>query len=71
VQKQIKKIKQVRRLKIYPKVIARSWHKQITVPEIRLCGVWLSEIHFNPGEYISVSYQKNKIVITAEEVEKK
>jgi len=70
VQKQSKKIKQVRRLKIYPKVIARSWHKQITVPEIRLCGVWLSEIHFKPGEHIIVTYQKNKIVITAE-VEKK
>lgn len=60
--KQLKK----RRLKIQPKYMARSYHRYVIFPEIRLCGKWLQEIGFNCGNFVTVEHQRNKIIITTQ-----
>ncbi|WP_281632968.1 SymE family type I addiction module toxin [Flavobacterium luteolum] len=54
-----------RRLKIQPKHIARSYHRYVIFPEIRLCGKWLQKIGFNYGNFVTIEHQQNKIIITA------
>lgn len=53
-----------RRLKIQPKYIARSDHRYVIFPEIRLCGKWLQKIGFNYGNFVTIEHQQNKIIIT-------
>jgi toxic protein SymE len=53
-----------RRLKIQPKHIARSYHHYVIFPEISLCGKWLENIGFNYGNFVTIEYQQNKIIIT-------
>ncbi|GAA3783893.1 SymE family type I addiction module toxin [Flavobacterium ginsengiterrae] len=55
-----------RRLKIQPKYMARSYHRYVIFPEIRLCGKWLQEIGFNCGNFVTVEHQRNKIIITTQ-----
>lgn len=54
-----------RQLKIQPKYIARSYHRYVIFPEIRLCGKWLQEIGFNHGKFVTVQHEENIIIITA------
>lgn len=61
--KQLKK----RQLKIQPKYMARSYHRYVIFPEIRLCGKWLQEIGFNHGKFVTVQHEENIIIITANE----
>jgi len=53
-----------RRLKIQPKHIARSDHRYVIFPEIRLCGKWLQKIGFNYWNFVTIEHQQNKIIIT-------
>lgn len=54
-----------RQLKIHRKYIRRSYMRYVVFPEIRLCGKWLKDIGFECGQSVTVSHEKNKIIITA------
>lgn len=69
MEKESSKNKVVRQLKIYPKHISRSRNGLIVIPEIRLCGVWLSKINFKPGQSITVTCEENRITITNNRIE--
>ena len=52
-----------RQLKVQPKV-RRNFRKPIVVPEIRLCGQWLSEAGFQYGKTVNVQIEGGRLVIT-------
>jgi toxic protein SymE len=52
-----------RELKIHSKHRNRTWDS-ITVPEIRLVGVWLNRLGFKEGKTVRIQEQKDKLVIT-------
>ena len=56
-------MKKIRNLTIYPKIRFRTWDR-ITVPEIRLQGIWLKNLGFKQGQQIKVEEHKNKLIIT-------
>ncbi|HEY1038230.1 MAG TPA: SymE family type I addiction module toxin [Bacteroidia bacterium] len=58
-----------RKLKIYPKYVARAY-KGVILPEIRLCGRWLESLGFIAGKSVTIIQEKNKIVITVQDEEK-
>ena len=53
-----------RKLKIHAKhkLTPNRVHK--TVPEIKLCGRWLSDWGFHQGQSVLVTCEENRIVIT-------
>ena len=55
-----------RKLKVYKKYIQRAYHSYIVFPEIRLCGKWLHDMGFTCGKVVTVTYRKNKLIITVE-----
>lgn len=56
--------KQVRKRRICKKYFHRECSPAAIFPDIRLCGKWLLETGFNVGQYIQISCEENKIVIT-------
>ena len=46
------------------KVVAQSGYKYRETPTITLKGLWLKEIGFDIGNYVSVSCEDGKIIIT-------
>ena len=55
-----------RKLKVQPKQFARSYHRSVVFPEIKLCGKWLRDMGFVCGGIVSVKQEQNKLVITME-----
>jgi toxic protein SymE len=53
---------QNRLLKVYPKHQARRSNKFKVVPEIRLCGEWLSATGFKSGQTVIVQQMSNQII---------
>ncbi len=55
------------------KVYGMSGYKYQSVPTIMLKGKWLEQLNFHIGDYISVSFEDGKIIITpdAEKAEMK
>ncbi len=53
-----------RHLKVYHKHFDRAYAQSVTFPEIRLCGKWVKDIGFDCGQDITISHQRNKIIIT-------
>ncbi|MCP1996077.1 SymE family type I addiction module toxin [Flavobacterium sp. HSC-61S13] len=60
-------IEKIRLIKVYSKYVYRikSW-PPVFFPEIRLCGKWLQELGFKPGQTIKIIHKKSKITITIE-----
>ena len=56
------KVKKERIIKIYSKHIYNSG-KSIVVPEIRLCGNWLTELGFDKGSQIIILCSQGEIHI--------
>ncbi len=52
--------KKTRSMKVYEK----SDYRYQSIPMIRLCGKWLSEAGFSIGDYVSVSCEAGKLIIT-------
>ena len=52
--------KKTRIMKVYEK----SDYRNQSIPMIRLCGKWLSEAGFSIGDYVSVSCEDGKLIIT-------
>ena len=52
--------KKTRSLKVYEK----SDYRYRSIPMIRLCGKWLSDAGFSIGDYVSVSCEDGKLIIT-------
>lgn len=52
--------KKTRSMKVYEK----NDYRYQSIPMIRLCGKWLSESGFNIGDYVSVSCEDGKLIIT-------
>ncbi len=46
------------------KVVAQSGYKYRETPTITLKGQWLSELGFEIGEYVSISCENGRLVIT-------
>ena len=46
------------------KVVSQSGYKYRETPTITLKGFWLSEIGFHIGDYISVSCEDGRLIIT-------
>ena len=46
------------------KVYAMSGYKYQPTPTIMLKGKWLEQLNFHIGDYISVSFEDGKIIIT-------
>lgn len=46
------------------KVVAQSGYKYRETPTITLKGLWLKELGFDIGNYVSVSCEDGKIIIT-------
>lgn len=46
------------------KVYGMSGYKYQSVPTIMLKGKWLEQLNFHIGDYISVSFEDGKIIIT-------
>lgn len=61
-QKQIQN--QNRLLKVYPKHQKRRYKQFAVVPEIRLCGQWLSAAGFKSGQTVVVKQMSNQIIIS-------
>lgn len=55
-------VKRERKVKIYTKHIYSSG-KSVVVPEIRLCGKWLTELGFVSGSQIAILCNQNEIHI--------
>ncbi len=53
-----------RQLKVISKIFPREYNRRVIFPEIRLGGKWLKDLGFNCGQFVIVSYRKNKITIT-------
>jgi len=54
---------QFRSLKIHAKYQAR-FRRNITIPEIKLQGIWLRELGFTEGDRVRVEQRKNMLIIT-------
>ena len=52
--------KKTRSMKVYEK----SDYRYQSIPMIRLCGKWLSEAGFSIGDYVFVSCEGGKLIIT-------
>ena len=52
--------KKTRSMKVYEK----SDYRYRSIPMIRLCGKWLSDAGFSIGDYVSVSCEDGKLIIT-------
>lgn len=52
------------------KVIEQSGYKYKAMPTIMLKGQWLSELGFEIGDYIKVSCENGKLIITPDEERK-
>ena len=46
------------------KVVAQSGYKYRETPAITLKGLWLKELGFEIGDYVSVSCENGRLVIT-------
>lgn len=46
------------------KVLSQSGYKYRETPTIQLKGLWLKELGFNIGDYISISCENGKLIIT-------
>ena len=46
------------------KVLSQSGYKYRETPTIQLKGQWLKELGFNIGDYISISCENGKLIIT-------
>jgi hypothetical protein len=46
------------------KVISQSGYKYKETPTIMLKGLWLKELGFEIGDYVSVSCENGKLIIT-------
>ena len=46
------------------KVISQSGHNYKATPTITLKGQWLKELGFDIGDYVSISCENGKLVIT-------
>lgn len=56
-----------KQLKITAKHFPRADSQYVVLPEIKLSGKWLQEAGFHCGASVMVSYEKNKITVTAHE----
>jgi toxic protein SymE len=57
----------IRQLLVYYKHFYRGYRKNMVMfPEIRLCGKWLKDIGFTHGQAITITTERNKIIITNE-----
>lgn len=61
-------IQKVRRLKVYEKIIVYNTgpfggNSVAHHPEIRLIGKWLADCGFQPGQYVDVTIERNKLII--------
>ena len=46
------------------KVVSQSGYNYKATPTITLKGQWLKELGFDIGDYVSISYENGKLVIT-------
>jgi toxic protein SymE len=51
-----------RKLKVYPKY-RQLTYTQKSVPELRLCGVWLEQSGFKIGEQVQITIKDQEIII--------
>lgn len=56
----------VRSLKIQPNIRFNRW-SQTKVPVIRLSGVWLEKLGFNPEQRVSITTMEKLLIIRLEE----
>ena len=49
------------------KVVSQSGYKYREIPTITLKGLWLGEAGFSIGDYVTVSCEEGKLVITPRE----
>ncbi|MFT4092435.1 MAG: SymE family type I addiction module toxin [Niabella sp.] len=58
----------IRTLKVYEKVtlynLYYGYSSAARYPEIRLIGKWLADCGFQPGQYVDVAIEQNKLTIT-------
>jgi hypothetical protein len=64
--KKTKKLPEGRSLKIQPDIKFNRW-SQTTVPVIRLSGVWLDKLGFNPQQRVRVTTMNKLLIIRLEE----
>ena len=64
----MKKKMNTRKLKVHERYNNNA-HSYVKVPEICLKGKWLEEAGFAPNDYILVSCEEGKIIITPREPE--
>ena len=57
-------MKRERFLKIYSKYRSHKSGQNLTIPEIRLQGLWLKKNGFEIGKNISIRIKKEKLIIT-------
>jgi toxic protein SymE len=52
-----------RKLKIQASTRYREFRQAVLFPEIRLCGKWLKNAGFSCGQTVTVTHERNRIVI--------
>jgi hypothetical protein len=57
-----------KQLKVYSKYSPRAYRKSKQVAEIRLNGIWLTELGFTTQSIVIVNYENGKIILTPKEV---
>ena len=54
-----------KKIKVHSKYIRMPFFTQnYNAPEIRLCGKWLQNIGFHIGKQMTVTHERNKIILT-------
>lgn len=56
-----------KKIKRSMKVVAQSGYKYRETPTIMLKGLWLKELGFEIGDYVSVSCENGRLVITPDD----
>ncbi len=53
-----------RRLKLQPEERKTSYaNRQKVVPSLKLCGVWMEELGFKPGDIVNVTTRERLLII--------
>ena len=58
----------IRSIKIQPFYRPTAWREAKIVPSLFLCGNWLEEVGFKPGDQVRITVQDGLLIIQKEKV---
>lgn len=53
-----------RKLKLQPEIRSSNYgNQQKTVPSLKLCGLWMAELGFKPGDMVNITTREKLLII--------